>query len=166
MKLILSFLLTMTVMAAHSAELEQSEVAVSNKSEFDMQRELVLTRSKKSDFTKLRLSFTDTDQYQPYSLLPRKPMLVAMKEDKFEECIELAEKNVESVFMHIFSHFALYVCHEELGKMAESDFHKFVLDGLMKSIYESGDGKSPETAYTVISADEVYSLSSTDWVNC
>ncbi len=37
-------------------------------------------------------------------------------------------------------------------------FHEFVLSGLIRSILQSGDGQSPETAFVVINVREEYIL--------
>jgi Domain of unknown function (DUF4919) len=42
------------------------------------------------------------------------------------------------------------------GDTAKGDFHKAVYLGLVNSILDSGDGKTPDTAYVVISTHEEY----------
>lgn len=45
---------------------------------------------------------------------------------------------------------------KELGDSDKASFHDFVLRGLLRSLMTSGDGKSPETAFQVISITEEY----------
>jgi hypothetical protein len=44
----------------------------------------------------------------------------------------------------------------ELGDSLKSEYHYNIYDGLLNSIYDSGDGISPETAYIVITTKEEY----------
>ena len=48
------------------------------------------------------------------------------------------------------------VADRELGDTGKADFHRAVLNGLIDSILKSGDGKSPKTAWVVISVHEEY----------
>ena len=54
------------------------------------------------------------------------------------------------------AHVAASLAYKGLGDTAKSDFHKTVYLGLVNSIISSGDGKTPETAYVVISTHEEY----------
>ena len=45
-----------------------------------------------------------------------------------------------------------------LPKEDQAKFHHYVYDGLVQSILKSGDGKSPASAYVVISTDEEYAV--------
>jgi hypothetical protein len=48
------------------------------------------------------------------------------------------------------------IAHRELREEERAGFHKAVVQGLLRSIMDSGDGKSTETAYIVISVHEEY----------
>jgi len=56
------------------------------------------------------------------------------------------------------AHVAASIGYGGLGDKAKSDFHKRVHLGLVNSILSSGDGKTAETAYVVISTDEEYTI--------
>jgi hypothetical protein len=50
------------------------------------------------------------------------------------------------------------VAQRELGQADLAAYHKFVFEGLLNSIRNSGDGKTVDTAFIVISTDEEYAL--------
>jgi hypothetical protein len=124
----------------------------------------LLERAKQSDatidFRELRLAYTDTADYNPYSSdrESRKEMFAALNAKEFARAIGAAEKILTKNFVEINSHFVSYVAHRELGNADKSKFHKFMFDGLVKSILSSGDGKTADTAFVVISTDEEYTL--------
>lgn len=124
----------------------------------------ILLRVKKGDntvdFKELRLSYADTSEYNPYGndRDTRQKMFAALKAKDFQQAVESAEKILANNFVEINAHFAAYVGNRELGHADKATFHKFMFDGLIKSITGSGDGQSPETAFVVISTDEEYVL--------
>ena len=124
----------------------------------------LLDRAKKSDptvdFKELRMAFTETSDYSPYGAdrEARQKMFAALKAKEFAAALETAEKILEKNFVEINAQFVAYVANRELNKTDKSSFHKFMFDGLIKSITASGDGKTAETAFVVISTDEEYVL--------
>jgi hypothetical protein len=54
------------------------------------------------------------------------------------------------------AHLAAALSSGELGTPGRADFHRRILDGLVRSILASGDGKSLKTAMTVIDVQEEY----------
>ena len=124
----------------------------------------LLERVKKSDatvdFKELRLAYTETPDYSPYGgdRDTRQKMFAALNAKEFDQAVESAEKILAKDFVEINAHFVAYVAHRELGQAEKATFHKFMFDGLVKSITGSGDGKTAETAFVVISTDEEYTL--------
>lgn len=125
---------------------------------------LLLERAKKGDptldFKELRLAYTETTDYSPYGgdRETRKQMFAALNAKEFDSAVEAAEKILAKNFVEINAHFVSYVAHRESGRAEKATFHKFMFDGLVKSITGSGDGKTAETAYVVITTDEEYTL--------
>lgn len=64
--------------------------------------------------------------------------------------------------MDIRSHFALASAYHALGREEESQKEAALAKGLVKSILDSGDGKTQKTAYVVINTSEEYAL--TEWL--
>ncbi len=124
----------------------------------------LLARVKQSDstvdFKELRLAYTETPQYSPYGgdRDTRQKMFAALKTREFDRAVESAEKILANNFVEINAQFVADVANRELGHADKATFHKFMFDGLIKSITGSGDGHSPETAFVVISTDEEYVL--------
>jgi uncharacterized protein DUF4919 len=112
------------------------------------------------DFAALRLAFTETDDYQPYGgdRDTRKAMSAALNEKNFAKVVEYAEKILQKNFLDINAHMSAFRAHTELQNQEKAAFHRYVGLGLLNSILQSGDGKTPQTAYVVISTDEEYVL--------
>jgi Domain of unknown function (DUF4919) len=125
---------------------------------------LLLERAKKSDatldFKELRTAYTETTDYSPYGgdREMRQKMFAALNAKEFDSAVESAEKILAKNFVEINAHFVAYVAHRESGRTEKATFHKFMFDGLVKSITGSGDGKTAETAFVVITTDEEYTL--------
>jgi hypothetical protein len=160
MSAIMTLALTALVALASSQEQPKKPAAEPQKPTFAV----LLERAKKSDatvdFKELRMTFTETPDYSPYGgdRDTRKQMFAALNAKEYDKAVESAEKILTKNFVEINSHFVSYVAHRELGHAEKSAFHKFMFDGLVKSITGSGDGKTAETAYVVISTDEEYTL--------
>lgn len=126
--------------------------------------QVLLERVKKSDatvdFKELRLAYTQTSDYSPYGgdQETRQKMFTALNAKDYESAVRSAETMLTKNFVEINAHFVAYVANRELGHADKATFHKFVFDGLVKSITASGDGKTAETAFVVISTDEEYTL--------
>lgn len=126
--------------------------------------ETLLERVKKQDasvnFQELRLAYTETKQYNPYGgdRETRKAMFAAVKAAQYDQALSFSEKILAANYLDINAHFGAYVANRELGHSEKADYHKNVFQRLLKSISESGDGKTIETAFIVISVDEEYAL--------
>src|SRR5258706_6033706 len=100
----------------------------------------LLARVKKGDstidFKELRLAYADTSEYKPYGndRETRQKMFAALKAKEFQQAVESAEKILANNFVEINAHFAAYVGNRELGHADKATFHKFMFDGLIKSI--------------------------------
>lgn len=61
---------------------------------------------------------------------------------------------------NIQPHMTLAVCLEKLGDQAKADHHRDIADGFLDAIAKTGDGKSVETAFKVITIAEEYAMMS------
>jgi hypothetical protein len=126
--------------------------------------EALLERVKQQDptvsFTDLRLAYTETKQYSPYSgsIETRNAMIAAVSNDENEKALALSEKILAGNYLDIYGHLGASAANKHLGRPKESDYHRYVYVSLLKSIYASGDGKTMETAFVVISTDEEYAF--------
>jgi hypothetical protein len=110
------------------------------------------------DFKALRLSYTKTEDYNPYRSddSSRNAMLMALKEKEYKKVIEHAQAILQKNYVDIDAHFVSTIAYRELGDQKKQEFHDFVARGLIDSIMDSGDGQSPETAFQVIDTKEEY----------
>ena len=112
------------------------------------------------DFTELRMSFTESDEYSPYGgdRDARKAMFAALNAGDWDEALKQSAKILEKNYVDINGHFGAFVSSARKGEEERAQFHKYVFDGLIKSVQGGGDGRSMEKAFVVISTDEEYAL--------
>ena len=124
----------------------------------------LVERARKSDptldFKDLRFAYTETKDYSPYGgdRDSRQKMFAALNAKEFDKTIAFAEKILATNFVEVNANFAAFVANRDLGNADKAAFYKFMVQGLFKSIQGSVDGKTPETAFVVISTDEEYAL--------
>jgi len=112
------------------------------------------------DFRELRIAYTETKEYNPYRSArdERQKMFAALNANQYEQAREFAEIILAQNFLDLNGQFGAFVSYRELGNAPKTTLHKFLFEGLVHSVENSGDGKSPETAFMVISVDEEYVL--------
>jgi len=110
------------------------------------------------DFKQLRLSYMESpERHQAKDTSKQKDdMMKAIKGKDYKQAIASADAVLESEFVDLDAHMAEQIAYRELQDEAKSEFHRAVGQGLLHSIMDSGDGKSPATAYVVISVHEEY----------
>ncbi|HKP36630.1 MAG TPA: DUF4919 domain-containing protein [Pyrinomonadaceae bacterium] len=124
----------------------------------------LLQRAKKGDqtldFGALRFAYTETADYNPYNSNreERQKMFAGINAEQYQQVVASAEIILAKNFVDLNGQFGAFVGNRELGNTQKADLHKFLFEGLVHSIEKSGDGKSPETAFVVISVDEEYVL--------
>jgi hypothetical protein len=111
-----------------------------------------------ADFTALRLAYADNPPKDSGGIDAdaNKEMHSALRSKQYSKAIEYAEKIVKGKFVDINAHLVLAIAYKEKNDKDKEKFHSYVAEGLIKSILKSGDGKSQETAFVVISTDEEY----------
>jgi len=113
------------------------------------------------DFTQLRLTFAQTTKYDPYNVDESDlmgPMYDAYDNNDYEQAIKLANQILGNNYLLPDPHFILLQAYQKLGDQKNADFQTYFLKGLITSISESGNGRSPETAFIVIHFEEEYFL--------
>lgn len=113
------------------------------------------------DFFSLRMSYTKTNDYSPYnsdisdSLKKANKLIDSLMYDKALQVLHSIQKQN---YVNIPSHLYCGYIYKEMGDSIKSDFHYAIYEGLLNSIYESGDGISPKSAFIVIATKEEYAL--------
>jgi hypothetical protein len=113
------------------------------------------------DYQALRYARAELPGYNPYAALsdPEKgDMLRAMTAVNLDDVSVLARQIIERDYTDIDAHAALAAVLERQGMSEAAAFERAVADGLLRSIQETGDGMTPETAYVVIGVAEEYTL--------
>lgn len=122
--------------------------------------ESLLEKVKKSDpaadFAALRYAHFDKEGDVGTDRDISREMFAAFRDKKYEKAIEQAQKILKSNFVSIDAHMVLAASYKDKNEPEKAKFHHYVASGLIKSILNSGDGKSMETAFVVISTDEEY----------
>ncbi|OGF44827.1 MAG: hypothetical protein A2231_12600 [Candidatus Firestonebacteria bacterium RIFOXYA2_FULL_40_8] len=112
-----------------------------------------------SDFERLRMAFTKTSNYDPYNSDENKDsMYKAFRNEKYEEALKLGKAILEKEYVDMDTQMVCSMCYMKTKNEELEEFHRQVFYGLLNSILDSGDGKTPETAYRVIKVREEYVL--------
>lgn len=139
----------------------QAPVATSPPADKPLYRDL-LARVMKSDptvdFTAFRMAYAESPEYAPYAVnLPTLEAIeAALKEKDYARAAELATKALEKNFFALRFHYHAAGAYTELGQTDKAEFHIYVLRGIIRSVLDSGNGKSAETAFHVVSVEETY----------
>jgi hypothetical protein len=119
--------------------------------------ERVKTSDASVDFGRMRQLQTQLETYDPYKDPETDPFEV-LKSGDFKKAKLVAGQILETNYLHVKAHIAAVHAADELGDAAAAAHHRYVVQGILDSILKSGDGKTLETAYKVISVDEEYAL--------
>ena len=74
----------------------------------------------------------------------------------YQSALNSAEKALDRNYASIVAHFDAMVACQKLNKAAEAALHEKLMNALLESVGRSGDGKSPETAWFVVTTQEEY----------
>jgi hypothetical protein len=74
----------------------------------------------------------------------------------YQGALESANQALARNYASIVNHFDAMVACQALQKTEEAATHEKLLNALLDSIQKSGDGKSPETAWFVVTTNEEY----------
>ncbi|MGO9637889.1 MAG: DUF4919 domain-containing protein [Terracidiphilus sp.] len=110
------------------------------------------------DYARLRISYMDSPEYKAAKDVSDsdKAMIDALNKKDYPAALKKAEIVLDSAYVNMDAHFVAMVANRELGAKDKSEFHSAVFRGLIKSILDSGDGKSMEKAWVVINVEEEY----------
>ena len=124
----------------------------------------LLARAKQStdgvDFRALRDAYALTSRYEPYGGAERELEGAMFKAFNAKECGEAtqhARAITERNYVHIHAHMVLDMCLARTDP-PRAPHHEAIVRGLLRSILDAGDGKSPQTAWPVITVAEEYAL--------
>lgn len=112
------------------------------------------------DYTRLRLSYADSPEqkHAKDTSDAEKAMFAALNAKDFPKALQQAQIVLDREYVNIDAHFVAFAASSETGATDKAAFHKAIFVGLVDSIRNSGDGKSPETGWVIISVHEEYVL--------
>lgn len=112
------------------------------------------------DFGDLRAQFGERDDFAQRCEIDQPIQLAAQAfaQGQWEEVLALATPFLDRCPVDMDFHFLRAVALSELGREAEAMQHQHWRHGLLESVMRSGDGRSAETAWVVISVGEEYAV--------
>ncbi len=112
------------------------------------------------DFLELRTEYGNRGDFGAIceSNRPLRELYEAADAANWYTVLELSARWLDSCPVDIDAHFLRAVALQEVGEVAESDAHARWFDGLVRSVLDSGDGKSSDSAFVVISVNEEYAI--------
>lgn len=111
------------------------------------------------DYTAFRLAYTSSPKYASSEWTVRElraAMRRAHQEGDCTTAMGRAADIFEVNFVNIDAHLIAAMCHKKAGNPERERQEATMFRGIVSSVLRSGDGKSPETAFVVISIDEEY----------
>ena len=148
-----SLLLALTVTLGASAVQAQEPPSV-----YSQLVERLKSGDRTVDFTEFRMAFTDTPAYNGLMMLAYRQLWNTLNTKDFEAALKVVDSVLERNYAEPNAHMVATIAHAQLGRQQESQFHRFIADGLLKSIMSQGDGRTRETAYRVIDVSEEFAL--------
>ncbi|HVM79849.1 MAG TPA: DUF4919 domain-containing protein [Stellaceae bacterium] len=114
------------------------------------------------DFEALRMAYTRSDYYLATDDADlaelRGAMFQALSVGDLATAGERAQRILDLVYVDIDAHLVMGIVDRRTNDDAKAEFHRAIAMGLLESIRDSGDGKSTDTAFVVISSDEEFAL--------
>jgi len=110
------------------------------------------------EFKALRKAYVKTDLYRPYSGRERtlsNAMWEVADHSDWQACIDKANEVLAINYIDLSAHVGMTFCAKEAGRKELSEYHQYVLDGLVDAIWATGDGRSEETAFFCTSVTEL-----------
>lgn len=112
----------------------------------------------KADWLALRFAYSETPEFNVMddpSAPERKTIYDAFESGDYNKMLEAAKRIIARDFVDLSAHRYAAAAYKHLNKMSEFEKERMIADGLIGSVM-TGDGLTPEAAYTVISVAEEY----------
>lgn len=149
--LVLALSMTQTVFAAQDPAAKRAE--------FDAAVERLHGGDTTVDVTRLRFLSTELSGYDPYAEGDNhKDMNAAMGRSDFKEALRLARVDLDADYLDIDAQIVAMIASDKSGDAKSFGHHRWVVKSIYDSITGSGDGKTADTAYRVVTVREEYAV--------
>jgi hypothetical protein len=113
-----------------------------------------------ADFTALRMAYTESSTYAPYAYDDELETALksALAEEDWDAALHALQGLLANNYLNIDAHILAAALHGKQGDEEKANHHRQFGRGLLESIFHSGNGRSFETAWTVISIAEEYAV--------
>jgi len=138
---------------------DASAAVDNNRQAYDAIVERIKARGFQSDYTLLRNEYVNTRLYNPFDSHQRdvtRAMFEALDANELKQCIKDASTILDVNFTNLSAHAGAAICYGKLDDSDQQEMHSRIYDGLIGAIAATGNGKSPQSAFVVISVDEIY----------
>ena len=153
--LVLALSLTQAALATQDPAAKLDPAA--KQAEFDAAVDRLRRGDATVDFTRLRTLSTELPGYEPYAEGDnQKDMNAAMDRSDFKEALRLARLDLDADYLDIDAHIVTLIASDKTGDTKSSEHHQWIVKQLFASITGSGDGKTANTAYRVVTVREEY----------
>lgn len=116
-----------------------------------------LKKNGTADFLKLRFSYTKTPVYNPVDMDPGdlfREAYTMLNQSDFKGAAKMLDSILSSNYAHIKAHKLMGYVYTQLGAPQKAKFHYDIYKGLVNSIFNNGDGKTPQSAFIIIEERE------------
>jgi uncharacterized UPF0160 family protein len=108
------------------------------------------------DYTAMRYASLDAPKNKKAIYHSLSEMNAPLQQKDFKKALKMANEVLENYFVDINAHLIAVNACRGLNQSDEAEKHLGFARALLKSIVDSGDGKTEDTAFVVISVDEEY----------
>ena len=114
--------------------------------------------SESPNYSELRKSIGWSDDYNSMCMVgrPLSEMAEAMTNEVWSKAVAIGDAWLNQCPIDIRTHYYMGISMDQLGNESSSQNHFRWMSGFMDDLVASGDGKTPDTAYEVISISEEY----------
>jgi hypothetical protein len=132
--------------------------------EFDQEYEELLSKAKSDpetvDFQELRLVYARSSHYSPYHTPAgdQSSWEQLIRQTDGQAALRAVDGRLDQNYLDVESHLLAAFVYGRMDETTKADYHRRFGGGLLESILNSGDGQTPETAYTVIIVAEEYAV--------
>lgn len=145
--------------AAQPQQQSQSQPASDAKRKYDALLEAAKKDGASVDYKALRLAYFETPDYNPLTgMMNYRALWGLVMQQNWAEAARQAEGVLGRNHVDINAHMVAHIAYRQQANDEKAKYHRRWADGLLESIKASGDGKSPATAWEVISASEEYAV--------